>query len=131
MKKYHETVGEYYPADEENGKEQIIKREAYGQGFIYKNWINFYENKDEVCYIPELTDQTYTATEILNLCAGDAVFAKDLFEHLDWQHAESLLEDWCVNGEIVECPNCRKLIDQSENEFEVCPYCGYVQVKDE
>lgn len=101
----------------------LIEREFYGQGFIYKNFDNFYNKSKDICYIPELSTNdneiatldntvTYNYFDFLELAKGFLEtnikskawclrnhttaedIAKDLFESLDWQHPESLLCDW-------------------------------------
>ena len=42
----------------------------------------------------------------MKILAGDEELAETVFEELDWQHPESLLEDWKANGEIAWCPHC-------------------------
>mgnify|MGYP006922384709 CR=1 FL=1 len=62
-------VGSYIPPDE-NEKGEVIKREFYGQGMIFKSDEAFYDwqHPDRVCYIPELSDSTYTR-EYLTIAA--------------------------------------------------------------
>ena len=56
----YKTVGKYIP--ESRDQPEVIEREYYGQGMIYKNWEAYYDtaHPDRVCYIPELSDSLYT-----------------------------------------------------------------------
>ena len=93
-RKEYLLVGSYTPPDE-SGKGEVINREFYGQGMIFKSDEAFYdtEHPDRVCYIPELSDTKY-----------------------------SLLEDWFRNGELDTCKECGKMFNcYGETK---CPYCG-------
>ncbi len=93
----HNVIGEYTP------KTKTIKREYFQQGWIYKNK-NAYELADnQVCYIPELTDSTYTKKDFIAIAKGNERLAEVIFDTCDWQHPESLLEDWFTLGIIWEC----------------------------
>lgn len=116
------TVGSYVSADNTNGTKEIIEKEYYGQGMIYKNWDNFVNHPDEVCYIPELSDNKYTRQDLIDLCGGNAKMAEIMFDELDWQHPESLLEDWKCNSEIGKCDNCGWIYDCYDEL--ICPKCG-------
>ncbi len=123
MKK-HKTVGEYTPAAD--GKREIINREYYGQGYIYKNW-EAYESGEGVCYIPELSDSTYTKKQFLEICDNQDDLAQELFLHCDWQHPETLKEEWLIDGEWEKCENCGRLYSdfyKGPRPIENCPHCG-------
>ena len=53
-------VGNYTPKTGE------IEREGYGQGYIFKDEDAFLNRPDDVCYIAELSDETYTKNDILS-----------------------------------------------------------------
>lgn len=115
-------IGSYSP---ENGsKPEIIDRDYYRQGWIFKDEDAFQNRPDDVCYIPELSDEKYTRNDILKILAGDEELAETMFEELDWQHPESLLEDWKANGEIAWCPHCVGYVQTYGEEIEKCPVCG-------
>lgn len=101
---YPKTVGQYFP--ETDSEYEVIKTEFFSdgccEGYIYKNWINFYESINEVCYIPESEDSTYTAEDFYNIAAGNKDLAIDLFESCNWQHPETLLEEYLDSGSIIE-----------------------------
>lgn len=99
-------IGSYSP--ERGNEPEIIDRGYYRQGWIFKDEDAFQNRPDDVCYIPELSDEKYTRNDILKILAGDEELAETMFEELDWQHPESLLEDWKANGEIAWCPHCLK-----------------------
>jgi len=103
--KYPDTIGEILP----DGK---IEKEYYGQGIIYKNFQAFGEKTDEVCYSPELSDETYTYQDFLEIAKSKFEelqdtekfhsLAQSLFELCDWQHPETLMEEWEHSGEFEE-----------------------------
>lgn len=48
--------------------------------------------------------------------------AEEVFGFADWQHIDSILEDWRVNGEPDTCEQCGKMFKcYGVNK---CPYCG-------
>lgn len=87
---------------EDNDGEYIIHREFYRQGMIFKDEEAYKFHKDQPCYSPELSDSVYTGNDFLELCNCQQDLADELFEGVDWQHPESLKEDWFVNGEWVQ-----------------------------
>lgn len=107
-------VGSYSP--ERGNEPEKIDRDYYRQGWIFKDEDAFQNRPDDVCYIPELSDEKYTRNDILKILAGDEELAKTMFKELDWQHPESLLEDWKANGEIAWCPHCIKFLAESDHE---------------
>lgn len=116
-------VGQYTPPDKE-GKGEIIKREFYGQGKIFKSDECFYdiEHPERVCYIPEKSDTTYSRLSFLEICNRQTDLAEELYEAVDWQHPETLIEDWFRNGELDTCKQCGKMFNcYGETK---CPYCG-------
>lgn len=119
-------VGSYTPTDKE-GKGELIEREFYGQGMIFKDDEAFYdaEHPDRVCYIAELSDATYTRAGILDMCNSQTDIAEEVYEALDWQHPESLIDDWSRSGELAYCKTCKKLFNSGNSTK--CPYCGTEQ----
>ena len=105
------VVGKYTPEDVEGDMPEVIEREHYGQGMIFKDEEAYKNHPDRVCYVPELSDSTYTREDFLNLCDENVEMADELFDNCDWQHPESLLEDWIVNGEWERCERCGVLFD--------------------
>lgn len=102
--------------------EYEVHREWYRQGWIFKDEDAFLNHPDKPCYVPELSHSIYTGQEIRELCNNQENFARELFEALDWQHAQSCIDDWVANGEWCFCPGCGHLYDCEENEK--CPECG-------
>jgi len=111
---YLDTVGKIH----ENGK---IEKEFFQQGYIYKNFEAFCEKTNEVCYIPELDDAEfytegvgYTYQDFVNLAKEHfeelgvngipEILAEVLFEFCDWQHPETLLDEWDNMGEFENYP---------------------------
>ena len=103
-----------------------IDKALYGQGHIFKDEDAYKNRKDETCYVPELSDNQYSANDILGICGGRQDLADEMFAELDWQHPESLLEDWMVNDELVRCESCGYLIDYGDGTGDKkCPKCGW------
>jgi hypothetical protein len=58
----------------------------------------------------------------LNICNGQTDLAEEVYETVDWQHPETLIEDWEKNGELDTCKACGKMFNcYGETK---CPYCG-------
>ena len=53
-------IGSYSP--ENGGKPEIIDRDYYRQGWIFKDEDAFQNRPDDVCYIPELSDESIQGT---------------------------------------------------------------------
>ena len=114
-------IGSYTPPDDDGDGEKIV-REFYGQGMIFKDEYAFYHESDVPCYVPELSDTVYTREDFLRMCNDQDDIAEIVFGAVDWQHPETLLEDWERNGELDTCNECGKLFDcYGETK---CPYCG-------
>lgn len=120
-KEKQEVIGSYIPPDDA-GKGEEIDRGYFRQGWVYKNPNAFYNEPDAVCYIPELSDTKYTRKDFLGMCSEQEDMAKELFDSVDWQHPETLIEDWMVNGEWDVCKKCEKIFDSYG--VEECPHCG-------
>lgn len=127
-------IGEYVPEDKENGTLEVINRDYYRQGWIFKDEEAYLdeEHPNRVCYIPELSDSLYTRKDFLDMCKNQTDFADELFYGSDWQHPESLMQDWIVNNEWVECPHCGSLINYGDGFNDTkCPKCGREYVEDD
>jgi hypothetical protein len=125
-------IGSYEPETEE--KPSVISRDYYVQGYIYKDEEAFENRPNDVCYVPELSDTLYTRNDFLDLCDGNEDYAKELFLTVDWQHPETLLEEWYVNEEIDNCPHCGYMYNAydtwvSETLAPICVKCGGKLVK--
>lgn len=103
----------------ENG--EIVKGLSE-QGEVYKNSKAFYKKLNEVCYIPELSDDGYTYEDFLNLANGSEEVASMLFDTVDWQSPETLLDECFAEGEVHSCLKCKKMY--LSYSAECCPYCG-------
>lgn len=121
-KKEYLKVGGYVPADEENSTPEVIDRDYYRQGWIFKDEEAYCdkEHPERVCYIPELSDSLYTRQNFLDMCNGQPEIADLVFEMVDWQHPETYLDEqdeeelWiCECGKWYWCYGVDK-----------CPYCG-------
>ena len=101
-----------------------LEREPYGQGMVFKSWSAYKDRPTEPCYVPELSDSAYTARDFLEICNSQKEFADELFDGCDWQHPESLLEEWMRNNEWVKCPSCGRLVDYGDGSNDTeCPGC--------
>lgn len=102
-----------------------INRGWYRQGYVFKDEDAYKNRKYDPCYVPELSDNVYTAFDFLSMCHGQQEFADELFEGVDWQHPESQMEDWIANNEWVICEGCNRLVDYGDGcNDKKCPYCG-------
>lgn len=109
----------------ENDGEYTIDRGFYRQGWVFKDEDAYRNRKSEPCYVPELSDTVYTGEDFLRISHDQQEFADELFEGVDWQHPETLLEDWLCNDEWVICEGCGKLIDYGDGcNDKKCPNCG-------
>lgn len=71
---------------------------------------------DEAC---DLVQQKYDNEEIV--LDSEDLLSIELFGNCDWQHPESLIEDWVVNGEWEKCGRCRALFDcQMHDSYTNC-----------
>lgn len=110
---------------EEKDGEYIINREYYRQGMVFKDEDAYRNRKNEPCYVPELSDSVYTGKDFLKMCKGQQEFADELFEDVDWQHPETLMEDWFTNNEWCICEGCGKLVNYGDGcNDKKCPNCG-------
>ena len=132
-KKEYLKIGEYIPADEENGTPEVISRDYYRQGWIFKDEEAYLdeEHPDCICYIPELRDSLYTRQDFLDMCKGQREFTDELFYACDWQHPESLMNDWIINNEWVVCQYCGSLINFGDGcNDTICTKCWKEYVED-
>lgn len=104
-----------------------LKREYYGQGLVFKSWDAFYNKPDAPCYVSELSDFVWTAESILKLCNGQENFAQVIFQLVDWQSPETVLEELLHDGEWVRCSKCGNLIDCGDGSYEGYPYCEEIR----
>jgi len=120
IRQHYLKVGQYTPATGET--EAIIEREFYGQGYIFKDEESFDTSLDTVCYVPELSDAAYTHQCFLDMMDGQEALARDLFDRVDWQHPETLLEEDYANGEYTDCLECGRIFAcYGKTE---CPHCN-------
>lgn len=118
----NETVGRCKIDRQGNGVDLV--REYYGQGMIFKDWDAYQNRANAPCYVPELSDTVYSRNDFLRICNGQEDLAEQLFEGCDWQHPESLFEDWEINGEWQTCKVCGQITDTGGGEITKCPKCG-------
>lgn len=121
MQKEYLEIGQYIPETEES--DAIINRATYRQGCIVKSEDAYLHHLDKVCYVPELSDETYTHQDFLDLCNGQEAFAKACFEAVDWQCPETWLDEQFREDEWGFCQRCNKIYDM-QGERCPCPVCG-------
>ena len=56
---------------------------------------------------------------ILAVCRGQKALAEEIFDALDWQNPQSLLEDGILNGELDIWEECGRIFDCYEGK--ACP----------
>lgn len=94
---------------------------GFGNGGYEYFWDEEAFNKEEgVCYIDE-KDNEYTFKDFLDLTRGDYVLATYYFGVVSGTSPELLLEEDLNEGEVEECPNCKRFYSPSSEEE--CPYC--------
>lgn len=97
-KREYLKVGRYTAGNSKNGVSELIERDFYGQGMVVKDEEAYLDadHPHRICYIPELSDSLYTRQDFLDMCKGQREFADELFYACDWQHPESLMNDWII-----------------------------------
>ena len=113
-------IGKYIPAH--NGREALIQREFYAQGYIVKDEAAYRAHPDRVCHVPELSDTPYTHNDLLALCDGQEALARACFDCLNWQSPETWVDEQFYFGEWARCAHCRRVYDAGDHE--ACPHCG-------
>ena len=102
-----------------------IEKEYYRQGYIYKNYENFYK-REGICYVSEYDGTNINdagisfegiCEEVINYLkdcdinlekitdSQIASMAEELFEEVDWQYVGSLIMDGWLEGYIEDLPN--------------------------
>lgn len=69
--------------------------------------------RNEVCYIPENIaddDDFYTHNDFLTLCGGKEDLAAQLFDSVNWQHPEVVIDENLQDGLWAVCPRCGNLM---------------------
>ena len=115
-------IGSYTPETED--QEAVIDRGYYRQGWIFKDEEAFRLYPERVCYVPELSDEGYTRQDFLAMCNRQEEVATLLFESVDWQSPETLLNELYDTYELEFCPICQKNYFMAGEQIP-CPICGY------
>ena len=113
-------IGSYTPETED--QEAVIDRGYYRQGWIFKDEEAFRLHPEQVCYVPELSDEGYTRQVFLAMCNGQEELAEFLFEMVDWQSPETLKSELLATYEIDFCPVCKKYYFMQGEQIP-CPIC--------
>lgn len=61
-----------------------------------------FEKQTGVCYIPETSDREYTYEDLLEISGNNVILTNRLFDLLEWQHPETLIDEWISEEEIDE-----------------------------
>lgn len=120
MSKSYLMIGSYIPETED--QEAVIDREYYRQGWIFKDEEAFLHHPEQVCYVPELSNEGYTRQDFLAMCNGQEELAEFLFEMVDWQSPETLKSELLATYEIDFCPVCKKYYFMQGEQIP-CPIC--------
>jgi hypothetical protein len=115
------VIGNYTPSTIENP--EVIERDFFRQGYIFKDGEAFYKHLNKPCYVPELSDTVYTRQGFIDLCGGREDFAVECFETVDWQHPETWVDEQFAHGEWDECQNCGHWYDRHGDKIP-CAECG-------
>ena len=102
-----------------------IEKEYFRQGYIYKNFENFYK-REGICYVSELDENNINDAGIsfegicedirdylvvngvdLNKVPFEdiEIMAEDVFEQVDWQFVCSLIQDDWLEGYLEDFPD--------------------------
>ena len=120
MSESYLKIGSYIPETED--QEDVIDRGYYRQGWIFKDEEAFRLHPEQVCYVPELSDEGYTRQDFLAMCNGQEELAEFLFEMVDWQSPETLKSELLATYEIDFCPVCKKYYFMQGEQIP-CPIC--------
>ena len=120
MNESYLKIGSCTPETED--QEAVIDREYYRQGWIFKDEEAFRLHPEQVCYVPELSDEGYTRQDFLAMCNGQEELAEFLFEMVDWQSPETLKSELLATYEIDFCPVCKKYYFMQGEQIP-CPIC--------
>lgn len=112
-----------------------IRRGWLGQGWGFKDPDAYKADKTAPCYVSELEEETaYTGNDFLELCNGQKEIADVVFDMVDWQAPETLIDEWLGEGELVECEECGKWVlamhMMQESDKVYCPTCWEEQRKE-
>ena len=113
-------IGSYTPETED--QEAVIDRGYYRQGWIIKDEEAFRLHPEQVCYVPELSNEGYTRQDFLAMCNGQEELAEFLFEMVDWPSPETLKSELLATYEIDFCPVCKKYYFMQGEQIP-CPIC--------
>lgn len=99
-----------------------LQKEFFGQGWIFKDWNAFHNDRKAPCYVPELSDTVYTGNDFMSLCGNQEEIAERLFYEVDWQSPTTLMYEWETDGELDTCAQCGKMF--LSYDVHGCPHCG-------
>jgi len=85
-----------------------------------------FQNKKGTCYVPELSDEKYTYNDFLNIAKGNKKLAEQLFSVVEWQHPETIIDEWEIEDEYkikaVRVPDFDMIGDEhyGDSPYGVC-----------
>lgn len=86
----------------------------------------FVKTYHKICYIPENAESDedkYSYSRLLALVHGDHSLCRQLFDTLDWQFPETLIDENLRDGLWGECEACGRYYDTNDEEITECPIC--------
>jgi len=99
-----------------------IEKSYYNQGYIYKDFKAYEQKKDVICYVPEFNDDGYTPKDFQLLAetafkdnnwkGNPQVLADLLFDTVDWQSPETLIDEWHNMSEFDDYPETHGIVKQ-------------------
>lgn len=142
-------IGEYSTHAGCYGNEGVTYKDRHafetGEGVCYIPEYGF-ENKDqnngdlfefsdkslaasELPNNPYISDGGYTRQALIDLCNGEADFAKDLFDHLDWMAPETLWEEYLDDEEFFKEVEKRERQKEMQNMREIETEAGSLYIE--
>lgn len=109
------TLEEYGRKEEDAPRPQPMKDSAI-----------FVQTLHQICYIPENAESDkdkYSRSRILALVHGDHSLCRQLFDTLDWQFPETLIDENLRDGLWGECEACGRYYCIEDEEMTECPIC--------
>lgn len=89
----------------------------------------FYKDYHSICYVPENAESNkdqYSRSRLLALVHGDESLCTQLFETLEWQFPETLIDENVRDGLWGKCEACGRYHDTEDKEMTECPHCHSV-----
>lgn len=102
-----------------------VSKHFYRQEYVYKNSKEFMIKSDNPCYVSEGRDAKYTYSDFISLSSGNEDIANLVFNSLDWQSPEGVVQEWHGNNELFICKSCNLPNEGDGSQIQFCKYCGF------